>query len=735
MTQSPRTRREDARLLTGRGRFVADFVTPRTAFAGFLRADLASARVAGLDLSAVRAAPGVLGVVTAEDLDAAGIGPLRHEPLPREDGGTAEEFPQPILSATTIRHVGEPLALVAASSPQALADALDLADVTLEEVPPPAGRAFLRRFGDVAAAEAALAGAVHRARITLAAPRVTAFALEPRGAIATPDDKGGLTYRVSTQNPFALRAGLSDTLGLSPERVRVLAEDVGGSFGLKGFMTREDAALAFAARHLGCELAWLPARSETMLADVQGRAIDGVLEVGLDAGHRIVAVAGRFAIDCGAYPSRRAYGLMNNVRGMTGVYDVPVAGIEIEGRLSARVPLAPFRGNGRPEATHAIERALDAVARQAGIDPVALRRANLIAPAALPVKTALGAPLDCGDFPRVMAEALALNGDPAPRRAAAEAQGLLYGVGLANCIESAAGPKPDHARLTLDASGGLTLAPGVMSVGQGHETALSRLVAERLELPQTRITYVNGDTEAVSHGRGSGGSAGLTVAGSATWVALDTLLAEGRQIAAARFGCPEEALVLRDGGFHRQDGNETLSLAQIAADKGGVWRVEGSFAPEIATYPNGTHLCEVAVDPETGALTVTRYAAVEDVGRVLNPVLVEGQLMGGIAQGLSIGLGERIRHDVEGQLLTGSLMDYSLVRARDVPMMALASVEVPTARNPLGVKGVGEAGTVGGMAAFASAVSDALARAGVADFDLPATPDRVWHALDALRAP
>ncbi len=738
MTDRPDNRLEDARMLTGQGRYLADAIPKGALFAGFVRADLASAKIARLDTGAAAAMPGIRAVLTAADLARDGIAPLPHDPLPRDDGGAPGNHPVPILCADRVRHLGEPLALVVAETQGALPGAIEAVGVDLAEAPAIAGLAFARRFGDEAATRAALDRASHRHRIGIEVPRCTALALEPRGAIATPDGQGGLSYRASTQNPFAIRDQMAAHFGWDPAALHVTAGDVGGSFGLKGHMTREDAALAWAARRLGATIAWLPGRSETILADAQGRGVAGEVEIGLSADLDILAVAGRFTVDCGAYPGRRAFGLMNNINGLTGMYRVAHAFALVEGRLSARAPLAPFRGNGRPEATQAIERALDAVARRIGADPVALRLRNLIRPDEMPATTALGTRIDCGDFPRVMLAALDANPGAERRRAAAGARGRLYGIGLANCIESAGGPvrnpRPDCARISVFGDGRIALAPGVMSVGQGHETALTRLAAERLEIDPGRIAYRQGDTRAVGFGRGSGGSAGLTVAGSAVWTALGRVIDEGGAAAAAELGCGAADVAYRDGAFHAGGTNRSISLAALAEARfGGRWQVEAEFAPQAATFPNGTHVCEVEIDPETGALAVARYVAVEDVGRVLHPALVEGQLQGGIAQGLSLGLGERMVFDEAGQILTGTLMDYALVRAGDLPALGIGSVEVPTALNPLGVKGVGEAGAVGATAALASAVSDALWRAGVEAFELPATPARIWQALNAAR--
>lgn len=736
MPHSPVSRREDLRLLTGAGRYVADRVAPGTLMAGFLRSPVARGRLRALDPAAALALPGAVAVLTAPDLKADGIGPIRPEPLPRDDGGPAQAVPMPLLAAERIGHIGEALALVVAESPAALADALEAIEVTIDEAPPLSGTAFVRHLGDGAAVEAALAGAAHRVDCAFAAPRLSAAPMEPRGAIATPR-AGGLHYVVSTQSPFALRDAIAAHLGWEREALHVQAQDVGGSFGLKSAMTREDALLCWAARRLGRALAWLPTRSEALLADDQGRGTAGRVVLGLGADLSLAALKVEVTVDAGAYPSRRGMGIVNNANGFTGMYRVGAAFVAVTGEMSNRPPIAPFRGNGRPEASYAVERALDAAARQIGCDPVELRRRNLLAPDEMPAVTALGTALDCGDFPRVMDRALALSRGAGSRRRAAEARGLLFGQGLANCVESSAGPirapKPDRARLRVTPEGRISVAPGVMSVGQGHETTLSRLAAEALGVDPGRIDYVNGDTRAVTSGRGNGGSAGTGVAGAALRLALDRLLAEGRDRAALRLGVAPGALTYRDGAFFRADGNESVTLEALAGDEG--WTVEEVFTPPAATFPNGTHLCEVEIDPATGHVAVTLYAAAEDVGTVLNPPLVEGQLHGGIAQGLSQALGERIVEDAGGQLLTGSFMDYRMIRAADLPGFRTATVEVPTAVNPLGVKGVGEAGTVGATAAVMSAIADALARAGAAPVDMPATPEAIWRALRAAGHP
>ena len=739
MPEAREKRLEDMRLLTGAGRYLADCLDAGTFRAGFLRSEVASARITKLDVKSALSQPGVIAILTGADLAADGVRAMDHVPMPRDDGGAPGLFEQPILALQRIRHVGEPIALVVAETAAQVQDAIEAIEIETLEDEGLDGVAFCRRFGNIQAARDAIEGAKFSAEIEIEMPRVTAFALEPRGIIARGTEDGQLHIRASTQNPFALRNQIAEHFGWERSDIHVEAADVGGSFGLKGYMAAEDASLAWAARRLKLALAWVPSRSETMVADAQGRSAKARVSVALDAELRIVALQGCFDVDVGAYPGRRAMGVINNINGLTGVYHVPLVAAQVTGHLSSRAPLAPFRGNGRPEATMAIEAVLDSVALRHGLDPVEVRRRNMISPEDLPLTTGLGAPLDCGDFPRVMATALARNAGAEERRKSAEARGMLYGVGLANCIESAGGPmrapKPDFARITITSSGRILLAPGVMSVGQGHETALTAMVAQRLQVNPELIDYRHGDTQAISFGKGSGGSGGLTLAGSALWQVLDTLLHDGQQQAATRLGCSPADISFRDAGFFRTGTNDAVSLRELAlAAPGGQWSVEQSFTPAGATFPNGTHICEVEIDPETGATRVVRYVAVEDVGRVLNPTLVEGQLQGGIAQGLSLGLGERMVYDHSDQVLTGTLMDYAVARASDLPVYRLETVEVPTKLNPLGVKGVGEAGTVGATAALASAVRDALHRAGVEDFDLPATSCSVWQALSQVKA-
>nr|WP_277604970.1 xanthine dehydrogenase family protein molybdopterin-binding subunit [Fertoeibacter niger] len=720
--------------MTGAGAYLADALPSGCLHAVFVRGDRASARLTRIDADAARAMPGVRAVLLAADL--APLADLPQDSLPRDDGGTAFACPVPLLAHATLRHIGEPLAMVIATTAAQALDAAEAVMVTSEDIGFTSEVAFVKRAGNAEAVQAALAGAAMVVTVPVTVPRLHAAPLEPRGCFAETLPCGRLHLRSSTQNPFALRKALAQLMRRPPDSIRVTAGDVGGSFGLKGFLTREEALVAHAATLLGQPVCWLATRSESFLADHQGRGVTGLVTLGLDGAGRFLALSAAFSADVGAYASNRSLGLVNNLGGLVGVYDIPLSHVTVTGMTSARAPIAPFRGHGRPEATLALEQAVDAAARQLGVSRVALRRRNLVTAAQLPYQTALAFRFDSGDFPALFDRLTALadvKGAPG-RAAAATSRGMLHGLGVITCVEAAGGPvrapRPDHARLTFRADGTILLAPGVMSTGQGHETGLVAMAAAALDVPVAAITYLNGDTDALVDGRGSGGSSGLAVAGAALHLALDRVHDDGLQLAARHLDCPVESITFAGGVFRAEARNATLSLAELAAAQGGEWVVGASFTPPAATFPNGAHACEIEIDPDTGAINITRYTAVEDVGTVLNPALVEGQMQGGIAQGLAQGLGECMEFDAEQQILTGSFMDYRMFRSTDCFPLVLASHPSPTPVNPLGVKGVGEAGTVGALAALKSAVDDALARAGVTEpLQLPATPLAVWQAL------
>jgi len=698
----PVRRQEDPRLLTGRGRYLDDLAPAGAAHAVILRAPVAHAVLRGIDAAAARSMPGVLAVLTAAE-------------------AVAVEYEDRPAVATVLDAVAPDAPAVWEAAPDNVA--------------------FVQRIGDAAAVEAALAAAHHVTTLDFAISRVSANPLEPRGALGLVAADGGLVLHSSHQSPYVLRNALAPIFGVPAEQVRVIAGDVGGAFGMKNSVHAEDVLTLWAARRLGRPVKWVSDRTEAFLSDDHGRDVQVHARLGLDRDGRFTALAVRHDINLGCYVAGRSVAPLGNLGGVAGVYATPAIAVEARGILTHTVMLAPYRGAGRPEATYTIERLIDVAARETGIDPFELRRRNLIPAAAMPHRTGLIFTYDSGDFAANMAaaaEAADRAGFPA-RRAAAAARGRLRGLGVSNPIEVAGGPyarpSPDHATLRLDAEGGATLHSGAMSTGQGLETALAQLVASALGLPLDRVAVRMGDTASQPSGRGSGGSSALGVGGPAALRAVEAALARARTIAADLLEAAPVDLGFAAGRFTVAGTDRSVTLAAVArAAEGGAIVEAGEFRPAQPTFPNGCHICEVEIDPETGAVEVCGYVAVEDVGRVLNPMLLAGQLHGGVAQGLGQALGEAILYDRgTGQLLSATFMDYAMPHARDLPMLSVSTLEVPTAANPLGAKGAGEAGTVGALSAAMNAVCDALAPLGIRHIDMPATPARVWQAINTTK--
>ncbi|HLG89334.1 MAG TPA: xanthine dehydrogenase family protein molybdopterin-binding subunit [Alphaproteobacteria bacterium] len=755
-------RREDERLVTGRGHYTADLKMEGLLHAVLVRSPYASALVRSVDCEAARAAPGVVAVYTAADLAADGLKPFPSGmELLRPDGGKSPNTPQPVLVGDRVRHVGEPVAMIIAESRAEAVDAIDLVSVDYEELPAvssfemalapgapviwetaPDNIAFLWKKNEIAAVDSVLAKAAHVARIDTPISRVSAAPMEPRNAVGAVASDGRLTLYVSNQKPYFVRSALARWLGLPEDQVRVIAGDVGGSFGMKIALHVEEAAVIWAARKLGRPVRWIADRTEAFLADEHGRDVYVRAELGLDANGRFLGLKANFFVNLGAYFSAMSCGLFGNVGGIAGVYRIGAIAGEIRGFFTNRQPTAPYRGAGRPEATFTIERLIDLAAREMGIDPFELRRRNLIPPEAMPYDTGFTFTYDCGDFAANMAAAakLADRDGFAARRAEAAKHGKLRGLGIANPIEVAGGPytrpERDNVRLRAHSNGTVTLEAGMMSVGQGLETVLSQIAADRLGVPIERIHFVQGDTDLLPFGHGNGGSSGVAVGGTTVLQAIDSMGENGRPLAAALLGTEADRVSFTNGQFSAE--GRSLSLAEVAraAEERGQTGLEGfaDFRPEKVTYPNGCHICEVEIDPDTGAVEIVRYSVAEDIGRVLNPMLAQGQLHGGIAQGIGQALLEEIIFDPDSaQLLTASFMDYAMPRSDDVPRLNIEALCVPTAVNPLGAKGVGEAGTVGSLAATMNAVCDALGAVGIAHIAMPATPARIWEAIRKAR--
>lgn len=747
---------EDGRFLRGAGRYTADRPLEGRLHAGFARSPHTHARIAGIDVARARAMPGVVAVFTGADIGA-GVTTTSPSPLARADGTPALRTPRPALAIDVVRHTGEPVAMVVARDPGALLDAIEAIEIEWEPLPAlataaaalapgappvwadcPDNVAYLWRHGAHADVAKALASAAHVARVRAPVSRVSAAPLEPR-AIRAEFRNGRLEIVAATQSPFQFRDGIAAALGLDKARVRVLAEDVGGAFGLKADACREDAAVCWAARALGAPVDWIADRSEALVADDHGRDVDIEVALALDAQGRFLALDVRYAVNVGAYVSTRSAGPVTNIGGIAGVYRTQAIAAEIRGVFTHTVPTAPYRGAGRPDATYALERAIDAAAADLGIDPLALRRRNLVPASAMPYRTPFLFEYDSGDFPATMdaAERLADAGGFAARRKDSAARGRLRGLGVCNPIEVAGGPYgrvgPDVARIEISGTGQVVVHTGAMSVGQGLETAWTNLIAGRMGLPAERIVYRQGDTDLLPSGRGSGGSAGLCVSGGAVALAADAAIEAGSARAAELLEAARADIELAEGGFRVAGTDRRVSWAQVAGPEG--LAADAKFQPPAVTFPNGCHICEVEVDPETGAVAVLAYSVVEDIGRVLAPQLAHGQIHGGIAQGLGQALLESIVHDPDtGQVLTGSFMDYAMPRAGDMPSFAVETRDAPTSVNALGAKGVGEAGTVGALSAVVNAVCAALRPLGVRHIDMPLTPYRVWSAIAAARA-
>jgi len=613
--------------------------------------------------------------------------------------------------------------------------------------------AFVWEAGSRDAVARAFADAAHVTRLDFVVTRVAAAPMEPRAAVGEFDRRTGrYTLHTGIQGPHGLRALLAEQIFRVPHgQVRVVTSEVGGSFGMRSGIYPELVLVLWAAKRLGRPVKWTSSRREGFLSDEHGRDNVTSAELALDAGGRFLGLRVALKVDIGGYLTPRSAGpATNNVGGLAGVYTTPAIHIESTGVFTNTTPTGPYRGAGRPEATYAIERVIDVAARELGIDPVELRRRNLIPPSAMPFKTGLVFTYDCGEFERSMTMALTQSDHAGfeRRRAAARARGTLLGLGLANPIEVAGGPytsvNPDTAELRVNPDGSVSLFAGSTSMGQGNETAFTQIVSDRLGLPPERIQVFSGDSDALDAGRGNGGSGAISVGGSAVLRATEKVIERGRRVAAHLLEAAPEDVTLRDGRFVVAGTDRDVAWNRVARtayqprqlppglEPG--WSDKAAFTPPAVTFPNGCHVCEVEVDQETGAVRVVRYTVVDDVGRMINPLLVKGQIHGGAVQGLGQGLAEVLTYDEAGQVLSGSFMDYAMPRADEVPPFEVDAHEVPTRVNPLGAKGVGEAGTVGALPALMNAVNDALAPLGVRHLDMPVSPERVWQAIRAAGA-
>ncbi len=710
-------RREDAALLRGAGRFVGDIKLPLCLHVVFVRGQQRG-RILGIDTDAARAWPGVRGVFTAADLGLcgqAGVNRLVTNLAPA---------PLVVLAQGVVAAVGQPVAAVVAETLQAGIDAAELVAVEISAEAVTLAGSFSQDWPQTEPAprpdDVAVAVRVEHARL---APS----AMEPRAALALWD--GALTVWLATQTPHRARADLAGVLGLPASEIRVVAPDVGGAFGGKASIYPEDVFVAWAARRLEAAVRWAGSRAEDLLAATQGRGLccEGSLTLGRDGRMRFLrarveAPMGHWMPFSAVVPGRNA------ARILPGPYDLSGVDVAVRGAVTPDAAMGIYRGAGRPEAAMLMERLVEASARRLGMDPVALRRLNLVQPDLLPLRRPTGEMLDSGDLPALLERAVGESGyfvrrqAQAARRAAVE----IVGIGVALYVEPC-GAGWESARLTLCGDGGFVAATGSTAQGQGRETALAQILGDALQVDPGRIVVRHGDTGATPVGVGALASRSTAIGGSAMKLAGEALVERARSVAAGLLGA--NAVIFEGGLFSLPGGSRRVGWAEIAAAGTSPLEVEERFETPGEAWSGGCCVAQIAIDPETGVLRVEHITLVDDAGTVVNPVLVKGQLMGGIAQGLGEALLERIVHDEDGQLLTGSLMDYALPRADDMPPVHLASQPSPTPLNPLGAKGVGEAGCIGVPASVVNAALDALAPFGVQDIAMPLTAERVWRAM------
>lgn len=759
-------REEDPRLLLGKGRYADDASPAGLLHAVVVRSDHAHAVLRSINADAARAAPGVRTVLTRAELKARGLGAqCPTVPRKKSDGSPARVTPQPLLADDRVRFVGEPIAFVVADTLAQAKDAAELIEIDYDPLAAvvcveqaiadgaqtvwddnPGNEAFFHEVGNAAATDAAFAKAAHIVSHRIVINRITANSMEPRGCVAEYDpidDK--YTIRCTIQSAHRTQAILAGAYFRKPQNhFRVICDNMGGGFGMKGGCYPEYALSLWAAEVTGQPVKWISARSEGLLSDEQARDSVVDAELALDKDGKFLGLRSLARTAMGAYntsdrnvnPTLVALGCLANT------YKTPAIHARVMGIFTNTMTIAFYRGGGRPEPLYIIERLVDKAARQLGIDPFELRRRNCISPDSMPYRTPLGQSYDCGDFIKNMDDCRRLSDfdGAAARRKDARRRGKILGVGVANVCEPSAGNAFEHAEVRFDPSGSVTILAGAMDHGQGHGTTFKQVLSDRLGIDADLITYRYGDTDAVDRGIGTFGSRTAVLCGGAVTVAADRLIEKGKGIAAHFLEAAETDIVFEKGSYVVAGTDRKMEITEVAKKafvrENLPAHIETGFSEQAdyssaTAWPNGTHICEVEIDEMTGRVELTRYFAVDDVGTIINPMLVEGQIFGGIAQGAGQALVEDLIYDREtGQLLTGSFSDYSMPRANDFCSFELHENPVPTASNPLGVKGAGETGTCGSLPAVMNAVNDALASVGGPEIEMPATAEKTWRAIN-----
>jgi len=759
----PVKRVEDQRFITGRGRYVDDISLPQQSYGVVVMSPHGHARIKKIDTSKAKKAEGVLAVLTAQDLAADKIGILI--PAMPEDFGAPKGYraSRPLLAADKARCVGDRIAFVVAETEDLARSAAEMVEVDYEPLPAvstieeatapnapkvyddnPGNIAFIMAMGNKDAADAAFAKAKHVVSLKITNNRVSANSIETRAALGDyAADSDSYTLYTTSQNPHGSRSQIAGQVFHIPEtKLRVVAPDVGGGFGMKGSVYPEDCLVLWASRRVNRPVKWVSTRAEALAGDAHGRDQVVTGELALDDNGKILGIRAQSRHAVGSHVTAAAFATsMFSVKLLSGVYDIPAGFIFAQAVLTNTSPMAPYRGAGRPEATYLVERLIERAAVVLNMDPVQLRQKNFIPKAKMPYTNTSGIVYDSGDFARVTDECLKLADHKGfkARRAESKKAGKLRGWGMAYFLEEAA-IFNDRMDLRFDPSGQVTILAGTHSHGQGHATVYAQMVHEWLGVPFENIRFIQGDTNEVPIGRGTYGSRSMMVGGNALKDAANKIIERAKPMAAKMLEAAATDLEFKNGKFTVVGTDKGIELTNVAKafyapmflpkDVGVGLEAAGTFAAEPPCYPNGCHIAEVEIDPQTGVTQVVRYTACDDVGKVMNHMLAEGQVHGGVAQGLGQALMEEIVYDKSGQLLSGTFMDYAMPRADDLPHLDGEMVEVPATTNPLGVKGCGEAGATGAPPAIMAALLDALKPLGIEEFDMPATPQRVWAAIN-----
>ncbi len=764
-------RKEDIRFITGTGRFTDDIGLPNQAYVYFLRSPHAHAEIKGIDTAAAGKAPGVLGVFTQVEVAAAGLDVIKcaAPPLIKNRDGTDYFNPgRTQLAADRVRHVGDPVAMVVAETLAAAKDAAELIEIDyaplpavtdpLDAIKPDAPQlwdglanntALDWELGDRKAVDAAFATAARIVKIDLEINRIVVNSIEARGAVAEYDAASGrYTVYLGTQGVFGARRNFAKTLRVGEDKVRVITPDVGGGFGMKGFDFAEHNLTAFAAKAVGRPVRWISDRQEAFLSDTQGREQHAHAELALDADGHFLAIKAETIANEGAYLSffSLVIATVAGFRLLTGAYRIPAAYVNVRAVFTNTVWVDAYRGAGRPECSYILERLVDKAARETGLSRDEIRRRNFVPASAMPYQTPMIANYDSGDFAATMAKGLA-QADWAgfeARRAASRGRGKLRGIGMSYYMEVTANMPQEAADIRFKPDGRVAMLVGTGPSGQGHETAFAQILEDRLGIPFDSIDFIFGDTDALKQGGGTGGAKSLMLAGTALVDASEKIIARGRKLAGHFLEAAESDIEFRDGVFTIAGTDRSILILELAEKTREAASLPdglpnalddiGLSTTNKNTYPNGCHVCELEIDVETGATEVCRYSMVDDFGKVVNPMIVAGQAHGGIAQGIGQALMEYTAYDREtGQLLAGSFMDYAMPRASDMPNIEIGFNNVPCKTNVLGIKGAGEAGSVGALAAVMNAVVDALAPLGITHIDMPATPHKIWQAIEQAK--